>query len=257
MSENPKIDLVNLEGTPGTQFTLQSALTHPRLSGSTGTITGIVTRTSDDPSLSDRDALTQYSGAFPGEWNGVRRHSVTAKAMSNGNIILIAKYKNPKSDGSSSGGGYSEPPRFEISHGQVNVRVYNDPENIDVLIEDGRYVQARLITVKWNDDNDRIPRRIQAPTKMDWGIRLNGTLNNNIVYPGGISFPPKTLKYIGPEGRYQNGVWNYMHVALGRVYFPTIDAKHVEYWKESYINKRRIGNVKEPKFRDVIPAQNW
>ena len=250
--ETTKIDLVNLEGTPGTQFTKVSPLANwaEEFNGSTGTISGIVIRDNEAGRVSDRNALSQYSHLFPMTWMGVLRYSVTAKAMSNGNILLTAKYKNVKGKDRRS----SEAIRFSISHGDTNVKVFNAPTNIDTLVEKGRYVPARLITVKWNFDKDRTPTMKTAPNGIYEGVIRYGTLNKTGVYFGNnIDFGEKELKYIGPEVQWQNGQWDYLHVAVQRVYYPLSIEKPVKHWEEPYIKAADL----KPGFRDIIPAVNW
>lgn len=266
MSETTKIDLVNLAGSPGTQFTKVSALQNWRenFNGSTGVISGIAIRSPSETG-DGRDILTDYDSAFPGVWNGIYRHSVTAKAMSNGNILLVAKYKNQK-PGS---GRWSDPPRLLISHGDASVKVYNSLNNIEELYRGdikGRYVYARIITVKWNLDTDRTPRTSMPPEGLRRGLNLNGTLNKNTVHPGGLSFAPLTLRYTGPEVKYQNGSWDYMHVAKARIYYPVVPSimnvdagetygkksGNAKYWEESYID-----DAGKPDFRQIIPAATW
>ena len=107
---------------------------------------------------------------------------------------------------------------------------------------------------------------VDVPSGLKAGYIRNGTLNKNWVRLNGLKFKEKSLKYIGPESQWQNGEWDYMHVALHRTYYPlnvgetpppdedsgSDPVSAAKHWEQPYITDNG-----EPGFRDTIPASNW
>ena len=244
-----KVDIVNLPGTPGLEFTKVFDKNK-----SSGVISGIVKRTRLDPGVSDRDSLDgdNYQKLFPAQWNGVPRYSITAKAMYNGDIYLWCNYKFTNRNGK----WPSMPARFQISHGQQSLRVYtsytSDTKPLDV--EGGREVMSSLVTIKWNLDSEMIKTGQEPPSGVTHGLTLLGTINSNSIYFGGLNFPPHSLRYIGPETEYKDDQWKYHHVALGRTYYASVGGS-VRYWEEPVPEELKIGTGGY--FRKIYKTAVW
>lgn len=260
MSERiEKVDLVNTSGLPGTEFTtVTGPLSNVQrmLEKSTGTISGIIKKDPSDDSPATRYDLSgfRYGHLFPSNWNGIPRYSITAKGMYNGDVYLVAKYKYEKSPGSNPKSGS----RFRTSRGTESIQVYCKHDNSDQFLGDlgagntrpSRQIRATLLTVTWNSDRNLSVKSVHPPPGIEHGLEFCGTVNKNIVTISGISFPRKSLRYIGADSNYQDGHWTYYHNALFRVYYPATDGIH-KFWEYPTAGEGT------PKYLDVYQAKKW
>ena len=260
MARIEKIDLVNTPGTPGTEFTTRMGMTNiaTEVTKSSGVISGIVKKDPADTSTPARGGLSgwNYAGMFPSIWNGIPRHSITAKGMYNGDVYLVAKYKYERSGGG--GSSQSEGPRVAISHGSDTVTVYNKYDETWEILEEqsdstghrGRQVRASLITVKWNMDKNLVTKGVYPPPGIQAGLSLNGSVNGNRLKIYDLEFGLGELRYIGPEVRYQNNEWTYLHVAVRRTYYP-VENKTAFHWQQPDVE---AGNVV---YKHIYPDRVW
>lgn len=209
--------LVNLTGTPGTEFTTDLQRHFRRVSQDEGIISGIV---KSDPNTSLTSLLGyNFTDMFPTSFNGVPVAKITAKAMHNGDVYVWAKYAFPGSRGS--GGQQGEAMRFKIATGYDEVKVFEETEENnkkEFATTDGyRHITALQADITWNF-GDLAHKGSTPPQDALNGIRVTGSLNKNELSLFNHTMPEKSCLYLGLDMTWTNQIWEYMHKARYREY---------------------------------------
>ena len=238
-------NLVNLKGTPGTEFTTDFSFT--RKNKSSGVISGIVKNGAT--TLNDLSG-PYFTDMFPARWNGVPRDTITAKAMYNGDVYLWAKYKYPdRPSGSSSSS--SEPYRFKATSGTEPITVFCKPdangevfgsENGGTLKQSnqkGRSILATQIVIPWNFDNDFYTDGSAVPEGAIAGLKLTGSLNSSELFFDKLTLPSKSCLYEGVDMEWKDNFWSYYHKVKYREYYPAKDGDMM-HWEQPYLDGTEV-----------------
>ena len=237
-------NLVNLKGTPGTEFTTDFSFT--RKNKSSGVISGIVKNGAT--TLNDLGG-PYFTDMFPTRWNGVPRDTITAKAMYNGDVYLWAKYKYPDMPKGSSSSS-SEPHRFKATSGTEPITVFCKPDDKSKVFgsdtggtlrqsnQNGRKVQAIYIDIIWNFDNHFYTEGSAVPEGAITGLKLTGSLNREELVFERFILPSKSCLYEGVEMVWKNNFWNYYHKVRYREYYPAKD--DMMHWEQPYVDGAEV-----------------